>query len=79
MIGNQRPGIAAGMGFGDNATEPINKIIPIGIIAKDFGPFYSPADDMVQRAGCVYACFARHTKPISHADWVVKQKINPVP
>lgn len=35
MVGNQRPGIARCLGLTQNSTEPIQKIVPVGIAKKD--------------------------------------------
>jgi hypothetical protein len=60
MIGNKSPGKTGSGGVAQDGPEPINEIILIMIVAKDTLPFYSPTNDVVQSAGCVYACFTWH-------------------
>jgi hypothetical protein len=60
MVGHQRPSVTDGPGFFDDGPKSANEVIPIDIAAENLPPLDSSADDVVQRARCVYAGFSRH-------------------
>jgi hypothetical protein len=51
--------------FKQNRLKPPEKIIPVEIGPKHFPPFYSPANDMVQRTSGINASVAWHVVSIS--------------
>ena len=58
VIGHQRPGIAAGLGFRYNSAEARGKIVTISAVFKDRFAFYAADDDMMQGSGSTYADFS---------------------
>ena len=59
MVGDQRPGIAGGVGIGKNINESIEILIAVAVITKYLATIDTPDDDVVDRTRGVYACFAR--------------------
>ena len=55
-------------------AQSIQKIITVGIIEKNLSSINPPHNDMVQRSGCVYAGFSRHTIQISNTQDFVNRK-----
>ena len=47
VVGNQSPTVAGRGGFGQDMTEPLNKVFAIGIILENLSALYPPADDVV--------------------------------
>jgi hypothetical protein len=45
----------AGTGFGDDSADPIQKVIAIGIIKKDFSSLYSSNDDVTECSERIYS------------------------
>jgi len=65
MVGYQRPGATERFILTHDPGQSIYKIIVIVIIKKKLTPFNPPADDMVQRAGCVDSGLSWHAVYIS--------------
>jgi hypothetical protein len=60
MIGDQCPGVTGRFGVIEDCAQAIKKIVPVLIVYKDFAPFDTPDNDVVQGTGRVYAGLARH-------------------
>jgi hypothetical protein len=58
--GHERPGKAVCLGIKQNLSKPVYEGIPIHIVLKDFLPFYSTDDEMMQSAGSADASFSWH-------------------
>jgi hypothetical protein len=48
VTGENAPGQTAGLGFHQEDSEPIKKIVAVGIIPKDLSPFNSAGHDVMQ-------------------------------
>jgi hypothetical protein len=60
VIWYQRPGKTGCFGLGKDASKPMDKVISVNIILKNFFAFDATANYVVQGSGCVYPCFSRH-------------------
>jgi hypothetical protein len=60
MVGDQRSGVAEGLGVFDDGGQAADELFAVGIVRKDLPPLDTAADDVVQRTGGVYAGFAGH-------------------
>jgi hypothetical protein len=60
MIGQQRPCIAGCLGIQQGLCNSLKKIIPVEVRPKYLPLLDSAANDMVQSARRIYACFSRH-------------------
>lgn len=67
MIGNQRPGVAVGIGFDEKGRETIDKILTIRIVPEDIPTFDTANDNMLQKAGDVEARLAWHGGTVAEA------------
>ena len=65
MVGYECPCITAGFGFGDDSSDPIQKVISICIIEKDLSPLDSSNDDVMERSRSIYSGFSWHDIPIA--------------
>jgi hypothetical protein len=64
MIGNQRPSITWRIRILENFSQPLHKVIPVGIAAEYRRPFNAPDHDMVQGAGRIYTRSPWHAAPL---------------
>ena len=71
MIWDQGPGEAAGAGFRQKFAQALQKAVIVHLIAKDRLPGDTPADDVVQRAGGVYAGLPGHERDVSNSGRVI--------
>jgi hypothetical protein len=60
MVRDKSPGITDGGCFMKDSTETGEEVSIIFRILKNRVSFDPPDDDMVESAGCINACFARH-------------------
>ena len=60
MVGDQSSGKAAGIGFFNNSAQPVDKIVSVTIVGKDFTAFGTADDDVVQGTGCVQSGLTWH-------------------
>ncbi len=65
MIGHQGPRIADGFGVGEQFAEPIEEILPVGVILENRLPFDPTDDDMLQRTWCIYSGLAGHAEKLA--------------
>ena len=65
MVGHQGPGIAAGLAFYQQPTQPCNKPIAVLVVIEYRSAVDAAGDDMVHCSGCIYAGFARHANRLS--------------
>jgi len=66
MIGQQRPCITGCLGIQQGLCNSLKKIIPVGVRPKYLPLLDPPANDMVQSAGRIYACFSRYERRLPH-------------
>ena len=60
VVGQERPGITAGVRLVENACETAQEIMPVQIIPEDCGPVYASPHDVVESASSVDARLTRH-------------------
>jgi len=65
MVGHQGPGIAAGLAFDQQITQPCDKPVAVLVIIEYRSAIDATGDDMVKCSGCVYAGFAWHAGRLS--------------
>ena len=65
MVRNQRPGIADCFGFIEDDSQPVYKIVSVGIILKDCISVNAPGNNVVKSARSIYPCFSWHIFPVS--------------
>ncbi len=54
MIGNHRPGITAGLGFSQNTTQAVQKVVAVVIILKNLSAFKAPGASILDFLGIRY-------------------------
>jgi CheY-like chemotaxis protein len=74
VVGDQCPCIADGLCISENASQALQKIIPVGIVAKYRAPFNASDHDMVNGSGSVDSGFPRHETPLSAYPMVCQLK-----
>ena len=62
LVRDEGPGKAPGRGFGADSSDPGEKGSPVGIVAGNALALYPTADDVMQRAGRVYASLSGHAE-----------------
>jgi len=60
MVGDQRPGKTTGRSFGKNSSQSGNEIVAIEVIPENLPAFKTAANNMMKRAGGVYAGLSGH-------------------
>jgi hypothetical protein len=66
MIGQQRPCVTGCLGIQQGLCNSLEKIIPIGVRPKYLPSLDPAANNMVQGARRIYACFSRHMRRLPH-------------
>jgi hypothetical protein len=66
MVADQAPGKAGGVGRGDNALQPLQKIIGSLVVREHSTTFNPSCDDMVQGPWGICSSFSRHAQPVSY-------------
>ena len=65
MIGDQGPGITGGGGFGQDAFQTLDKIIPVIIVLKYLLALDSADNDVMQGIRSIYAGLSGHENSLS--------------
>ena len=65
VVGDQCPCITDGLCILENASQALQKMIPVGIIPEYRAPFNAPDHYMVNGSGSVNSGFPRHDTPLS--------------
>ena len=55
VIIHQRPGKAPGLGFNQNARQPLDEILPVRVVAEDDALLDPPGGYVMQRPGSINA------------------------
>jgi hypothetical protein len=65
VVGDQGPGKTARSGFCQYLSQPIQKIIPVGVVLEYLPALDTPDDNMMKRSGCIYSCLPWHACSLS--------------
>ena len=60
VVGQQGLTVIGELGFTQDRLEPLEEILPVGVLSKNLAPFDTTANNMVQSTRSVNAGSARH-------------------
>jgi hypothetical protein len=60
VVGKQGPSLTSAVGVTQDRLQPRDKVAMVGIAPEILAALDAPANNMVQGAGCIDVCFARH-------------------